>query len=286
MPITLKRRFPILCLEFLFLTSCCCPQTAWAQNFRIYTPVFNEAVAAKPARIGAAPQTPVISRSQAFFHAGEVYDVIEPDGELILFQPSAQRYVILHQQRSVVTTLKFDELLRQVRDAEVRAEEYLLRAKSQPEPPSAKSLEWIEFQLRPQFTETYDRQRGILKLSHPLMTYEVECLTPEQPEAAQNFLRYCDWTARLNYVLHPQAPLPAPRLTLNESLRKRGLMPLSVTLKAQVGGGLHFRAEHQIQWTLESHDRRQLNDWDELLRSEQLRSVPFLQFQELLLAKK
>lgn len=279
-----SHRLRVWCLEFLFLTSVMSSMTAFAQDFRIYTPVFDQAAGARSARVGSQPKTPIISRSQAFFHAGQVFDVLEPDGELLLFQPSAERYIIVHQQRNVLTTLKFDDLLRQVRDAEVRAEEYLVRVRAQDVPPPARTLEWIEFQLRPRFTETYDKQHQKLTLSHPLMTYEVQCATPDQPEAVQSFLKYCDWAARLNFVLHPQAPLPAPRLTLNESLRKRGLLPLSVNLKAQVGAGLQLRAEHQIQWSLEPHDRHQIHEWELLLKSDQLRHVPFSRFQELLVA--
>src|SRR5207253_3265350 len=54
------------------------------------------------------------------------------------------------------------------------------------------------------------------------------------------------WTARLNFLRHPQALCPEPRLALNEALRMRQMLPHNVTLHTSLKSGLHLRANHRF----------------------------------------
>jgi hypothetical protein len=250
-----------------------------AQDFKIYTPVFDLTATETTPRVGQKAQHPIVARSVLYFHANKAYDYIEADGEVLIYEPNAKRFTILHPGHGMSTTLTFDDLETKVRMAEENATKKILRTKEERLDQDMR-LGMIEFQVEPRFKERYDRDRALLTLNSQFMNYDVKCVPVGNPERVQAYLRYCDWMARLNFVLHPQAPLPGPRLTLNESLRKRGLMPGEVTMQAMIGGGITLRAEHQIDWQFDSHARDRIHQWQMLLDSSEIRKVPFEQFQE------
>ncbi|MDB5390643.1 MAG: hypothetical protein JWM11_6289 [Planctomycetaceae bacterium] len=257
--------------------------TLAAQDFKIYTPVFDLTAAETSPRAGQKPQPPIVARSVLYFHANKAYDYIEADGEVLIYEPNAKRFTILHPGHGMSTTITFEELERMVRDAEGNATKKVLRTKEERLEQSTR-VDMIEFQLQPRFDVRYDREHASLVLNSSYMSYKVKCVPVDNSERVQAYLRYCDWMARLNYVLHPQAPLPGPRLTLNESLRKRGLMPGEVTMQASIGEGITLRAEHQIDWQFDSHARDRIHQWQTLVDSNEIRKVPFRQFQEVVQA--
>ena len=155
---------------------------------------------------------------------------------------------------------------------------------TQPGDTSRKAAQAIRFQLAPTFEEKYDVQRKRLTLQSPFLRYDVEYAEPESPRIADEYLRYADWMARLNYVLHPRALFPEVRLVLDRSLRRLEAIPTAVELQAAVGGGVHLRAQHQIHWRLNAKDRSLIHRWETMLRSKQTRQVTFREYQRLLVA--
>ena len=268
----------------VFLIACSgIASTARAQDFKVYTPVFDLKAAETSPRAGQRPQTPIVARSLTYFHAGKAYDYIESEEEVLIYEPNAKRFTILHNTRSMATTISFDELEIMVQDAESKAQRYVKAAREKGNEQTAQ-LEMIDFQLQPTFKEVFDRQHNTLVLKSPYMNYLVKGKTIEPPERVQFYLKYCDWMARLNYVLHPHAPLPGPRLTLNGSLKKFDIMPVEVTLQAGIGGGINLKAEHTIDWQLDSHDRDRIHQWQTQLSSDEIQQVPFNRFREVKLA--
>jgi hypothetical protein len=96
----------------------------------------------------------------------------------------------------------------------------------------------------------------------------------------ESYLRFADAAAELNSVLHPQAALPKPRLQLNDELRKRQLLPISVDLEATLDRPLHLQARHEWTWKFQSTDRQLINGWDKQLNDATLRRVTFRQYQQ------
>ncbi len=217
--------------------------TARAQDFKIYTPLFDMNAPKTSPRAGQPAQSAIVGRSQSYFHAGKAYDSIEARQQVLIYEPTAQRFTILNTSRGMVTTISFEEIEKLVRTAEEKAQEHVLRSRENKLEQTTRS-DMIEFQLQPSFNETFDRDKNLLTLKSAYMNYEVRCAAPDSPERFEFYLKYCDWMARLNYLLHPQAPLPGPRLTLNGSLKKHGVMPVEVTLKASIGAGINLKAEH------------------------------------------
>lgn len=273
-----------------FLGLCGTAATGLAQEFRVYSRVIDESPVPATSSKGSKAGSRTIERSLSYFHAGKAYGSIESTGEVTVFEPSADRFTIINSSRMVAVTLTLAEIERQVNEARQEAERWLL----DPRDPSAthsmaelgKTRALIEFQLRPVFAEHYDSEQQRLTLKSPQMTYDVRCATVESPGITAGYLRYTDWTAQLNYVVHPHALLPGPRLALNSMLRQRGLIPTEVSLRADVGRELRLRAEHQIQWQLNRQDRQMIHQWETLLNSPELRKVPLEDFQRELVAQR
>ena len=262
----------------------CLGRSGPAQEFRVYTRVYNEAEAAKGSENGSSH--PIVTRSLSIFHAGKVYDYVEPVGEVIIFEPARRRFTILSTSREMVTTVEFDELKHLLKVARLETEKYLAQLDPKPADASQKAAQSLRFQLAPRFEEQYDVEKKRLRLLSPDLRYDVECAATQPPEIADEYLRYADWMARLNYVLHPRALFPEPRLALNRSLRRLGMIPVEVELQAVVAGGVHLRAQHQIHWELNAKDRSLINRWETMLKSKQSQHVPFREYQRTLVAGK
>jgi hypothetical protein len=78
---------------------------------------------------------------------------------------------------------------------------------------------------------------------------------------------------------------PAPRMALNDSLRRRGLIPVEVELQTDIEGRIHLRARHVIHWQLDGRERGLIHQWETLLKSRTLRRVTFHEYQRAVLAR-
>ncbi len=260
----------------------CTPLFATAQDICVYTQVRD--LSGNPNNPEAAP---TISRSRTLFHAGRVYDYVDGVGELIVYDPAHQEFIIVDGIRMLVTTVQFDEIKHLLKLNRQRAGEYLDQLREKGDADSLKAIRPLEFQLHPVFNETLNLQAKppILNLSSEYFQYSIRCVTngsPElgerfAPESIQRYLEYADWVARLNYVLHPHF-FPELRLAVNESLRRRNLLPIAVDLKSQFEGQHHLRAEHRFYWELEDQDRSYINQWERLLVDPDFRHVSFNEY--------
>ena len=231
-----------------------------AQEFRIYTRVSQQMETA-----GAASEPEVVSRSLTLFHVGKAYDYIESVREVIIFEPAHKRFTILSTTRSMATEVKFNELQAKLNMFGKEFGNVIAQPEAQggPSPKVAKAL---AFQMAPTFKIAQQPSGNSLSLTSPHITYTAKCSTPKQPQALSSYLRYADWTCKLNYVLHPQTLYPASRLKLNEALRAKEMMPVEVNLAIAGENPMQFKAEHEIHWQLDSKDRSYINDWERMLK--------------------
>ncbi len=251
---------------------------AGAQDFRIYTRVYDA---------GAAQNVrpTVIGSSLSLFHAGKVYDHVESENEseVIIFEPAHRRFTILSTSRSLATTVHFDEIKRKLKLARNITNKRLEDLLSQKPAPAAETVEKVRFPIEPVFKSQYDAQARLLTCESEHLTYHVRCVEVEDPQTAEFYLHYADWMARLNYVLHPHALYPQPRLKLNELLREHKKMPVEVELRSDIGMPIHLRAEHQFHWKLDATDRSLIHEWESMLKSDTTRQVTFQEYQRSLL---
>ena len=261
--------------------------TVFGQEFRVYTAVYD--ISGSVPKLSEKPEP--MFRSLTLFHAGKVYDFISAIGEVTIFEPAHRRFTILSTSRKLSTTVDEDEINHILQSVDEVVKDRITELKRKNESQYLSLQAALQFQLDPNFEETYAKDVKQLTLKSPNLQYVVQCAGTKSQEAVTSenvtaYLRYTDWICRLNYVLNPGALLPQPRLALNESLRHRNLMPTQVVLKADAGAQLNLRAEHKIQWELIEVDRIMIDGWETMLRSKKTRNVPFRRYQEIILAGK
>lgn len=265
------------CIALWLLT----PVLASAQDFRVYTLMYDDRPESEPGT-GVRERTEPIGRCLSLFHAGRVYDYIPELGEFTLFEPQQQRYVLINRSRMLATRVTFEDIKSQLHRARHEGENYLARIPKGDDLVLTRKLAATKFQLQPDFQESFDSSRLLLNLNGEPLQYDVVCCRAELPEAPGAFYQYADWTARLNYLLHPQTLYPAPRLALNETLRGKSLLPLEVRLNSKIGTGARLRAVHQFQWKLDTQERRLITECESLLKNPNLRQVTLEEFHQRL----
>lgn len=249
------------------------------KDLRIHTKIYDYS---NTAGQNSSDQEPVI-RSLMLFHAGKVYDYIDPAQEVIVFEPAFRRFTILNGRRQVCSELYQDDIRRFLGLADVEVQKHLAAAFDESSSGLRRSLELLQFQLKPNFTTFYDATKSHLSLSSPQFHYQVDAFTPENANIAEKYLHVADWTAQANSVLHPQSLLPGPRMALNQELRLRGLVPTTVELKAGAAEEIHLVAQHEWTWKLLNTDHQLIADWEKQLQDPKLRRLPFRQFQQQIL---
>jgi hypothetical protein len=258
--------------------------TAAAQEFGIITRVYDESAAAGRAKKPAGKQPPVVARTLTLFHAGKAYDYISSVSEVIIFEPAHQRFTLLSTSRAITTQVTFRKLTGMLAEAREVIEIYRSQPKNE-DGPSPEVAKFLKFQLAPSFKSVYDKPHRELKLASPFVQYEALCASPKMPQAVVTYLRYADWTCRLNYVLHPhpQSLFPASRLALNDALRHEMVMPVEVRLSIAGETPIRLRAEHKIHWKLDVKDRRFIQLWEMQLKDRNTRRVSFREYQQAML---
>jgi hypothetical protein len=266
---TIDRQRPVgLIAAAVFLAAA---TAAAAQDMSIYTTV---------SRVDEDHGPPVVvARSLTLFHAGKVYDWMEDIGEVVILEPIHNRFVILNSNY-LAARVEFGELRQYLRVGQHEAELYLQDLATRDDRESHRAAAALEFELSPEFEESYEPTLQRLSLTSPSMSYEVRTANVDDAQLVEQYLTYADWTQRLNYVLHPHTTLPAPRLNLNESLREKGLLPTRVDLVTTLDGKLHLRAEHHYNWELLTEDKAHIHKWEQLLDSDQIHWVPFPEYQD------
>ncbi|HET6422822.1 MAG TPA: hypothetical protein VFG20_04010 [Planctomycetaceae bacterium] len=228
-------------------------------------------------------KAPIIARSITLFHAGKVYDYIDSAREVTIFEPVHRRFTILHEASGAVTSVSQDEVRRFLEMAE---DEGLQRIASGTRNGAGSKLDFLRFQLRPEFKIHVDEPASRVRMEHTLMQYEAECAAPPPGMMAKAYFDYADAIVQLNAVLHPQSIWPAPRLQLNDELRQREWLPRSVRRQINGPAPSDLRAEHEWEWKLNDHSRQMLAKWDRELREGSVRKLEFRQFQQEILTGK
>ena len=260
-----------------------------AQEFGVYTKVFNIA--------GAKDKAPpeVIVRSLTLFRSGKAYDTIHSAGEVTVFEPNRRRFVIINGPRRLATEVGFDEIKSALKKAETTTREYVVELRRKGDPKSLAAASPLLGQLDPDFSEQFDSGSSTLQLSGRGFRYRVNCTNAPDTNsidrlafdaARRRYLEYTDWTAKLNYLLHPRALFPAPRVALNRKLKSRKLLPLTVELQDNSNAGFHLRAEHQFHWRLTGKDRDDIRHWETLQATKKLRTVKFNESRRRLVSRR
>ena len=257
-----------------------CGSSSFGQDLRVYTTIRDLSSSVESAK---PDQAPVVVRSLMLFHAGKVYDYIEPAREVTIFEPAHRRFTVMNSRRQLSSELTQDEIRQFLGLAEDEAQKRLLILSEESSPAAKKALEILRFQFRPDFAARFDAEKWQLSMEGDHCRYLVDGVQPPSAEVLEQYLHMADWMAQLNSVLHPQSLFPAPRLKLNQELRSRGMLPLTVVLKTETDPSLHLQAQHKWGWSFESKDRQMIDEWEKQSRDPNLKKLPFRQFQQEML---
>lgn len=261
-------RLSTACFWMTMLAVFCATCPAGAQDLRVYTVIRN------------AEGDEVAGRNLTLFHAGKVYDYTEPARELSVYDAVHKEYVILNLGRRLATSISQEQVRHFLQLFETQANNFLEGVRSQSDADQLGAAEILEFQLHPVFRSQFDPEKQLLTMHSQVIRYSVRCTEVETPEAVKRYLDYADAVTELNPVLHPQVPLPAARLRVNEQLRELKRLPLQVELQVQSERAqVRLKAEHQWTWKLTAADRGKIHEWETQLKDENLRRLPFDKYQ-------
>lgn len=259
---------------------CCIANSAFAQDLRVYTQIYDRSKSTTAK--GGAPI--LVAKSLMLFHAGKVYDLIDPGQEVTIYEPALNQFTVLNTPRQLRTELSQSEIRRFLGMAEAEVRKHLGSPFDDSSSMSRKAAEILQFQLRPNFEVTYDDAKLHLSLYAPEFQYVVEGTVPKIENVTEKYLSVADWTAQLNSVLHPQSLLPEPRLALNQEMRQRGIVPRTVELRVGANPEVHLVAKHDWMWELQETDRQLIAGWEKQLQDSKLKRLSFQKFQQVMLS--
>jgi hypothetical protein len=208
---------------------------ALADDFRIETKVFS-----------GRGKTPV-SQNVTLFCAGLVYDFLSQPDRVAVFDKARGRFILLDPERKVKAEVTTDEVMTFTEKAQSMA--------------SRSSQAFLKFAADPDFDVKFS-ESGELDLSSEYLTYRLQTVPAASPEAVRQYREFSDWYARLNAMSNPGSTPAAARLSVNEELADRGLLPSEVhlTIPARppiTPRAVSMRTEHHVSWRLlqRDHDR-------------------------------
>ncbi len=235
-------------------------------------------------RLNAAGNEQTVANNFSLFQGGRVYDYVEAAGEVVIFDRSADQFIVLNLERNVFTRITFVELQKMLDARGPKTQQYVAELGTKNSTEAERVARILTFQLNPDFEAAYDASSGALTLKSPSWKYSVSTEEWEDKEQLQKYLEYTGWMARLNCILHPSSMFPEPRLALNEELNKLdGRLPVIVQLDLRPDERLVLRAEYQFVRNLTDHDQRLISDWNAAIKSPDTRELPFRRYQETVL---
>jgi hypothetical protein len=266
-----------ICAGFCWAVSA---QSALGQDCRIYTVVHDlrTSNAGAPTKNESSEARSIVGRSLSLFHAGTVYDYLDSIGEVTVFDPACGGFWLVSPSRRKVAWASLTELQRLVDEDEERAATHCLKLATLSDHEHPIELNRTRFLLAPDFRETWDAERSQLRLNGSFCEYRVRCTPPQSPTFVEAYFRYADWTAKLNYLLHPRVLWPASRIRLNAVLRERRVLPIEVELAVTPRQEMRLCAKHSLSWTLESKDRAMIRDFEAMLQDKHFERISFRTF--------
>jgi hypothetical protein len=251
----------------------------FAQQFRVYTEVTVPPENPQPGKMKGK----VVAQSLTIFHAGRVFDWLKTAGEVTILEEAHERFVIFNGRKLIATTVSFEEIERMLASARDETSNHADRLLTRNDRDAHAIATSLQFQLNPSFKHSFEQSSLFLDLDSPQLEYHVNCGTTPIPEAVDAYMKYADWTAKLNHVMHPRSLYPAPRLKLNESLRKHKVLPVKVQLRVEFDQPMLLQADHRFAWQLEKIDRESIQFWEQKLNAPALKWLNFRGYQKAIL---
>ncbi|MDZ4657133.1 MAG: hypothetical protein SH868_06090 [Bythopirellula sp.] len=242
---THTRLAQLLFMCHILLGACFVPTVSSdAQELRIETKVFGEEEDDEP-----------LSHTVTLFDKNTVYDFVENPEQIAIFRAptpgSGGQFILLDvgsARRTEVSTEQISGLMQKLSKWAAEQKDPLLK-----------------FSAKPKFKETFDRETGVLMLTSDLWEYNVATIPADSAPILARYREFTDWYTRLNTMMNSSPP-PGPRLELNSSLEKYGVMPVEIRRTLKNNKSM-LRATHLFTWRLSREDRVRLDEARKYLAS-------------------
>lgn len=195
-----------------------------ASPFRVDTDIYHDNTKAP------------IKRTLTLFSDGVYYDFEESETGLVtVIDPGRSRIILLNRQRQVKTVLDTKQVQLMVSSARVQADAKIASiSKSE----IAKTASGIEEAV----------------VQNDFMEYRSSLQQPSQPDMAQQYADFADWSARLNAIYPPSLP-PYLRLELNQLISRQQSLPNEIKrITRQRGQYMELTARLIPVWRLSQDD--------------------------------
>jgi hypothetical protein len=185
------------------------------------------------------------SESTTIFHDGAVYDYLRNPAEVLVFEKTQDRFVMLNTERRIRAELSTEKIMAFSTKLQHRLDE-------QKDP-------FLKFLARPAFEEQWNAEKETLTLRSTWVSYNVQTRAAPSADVAHRCRTFTDWYAQLCPILEPLARPPFPRLRVNALLDEKGLLPAEVSLTLSPKQGfwskrINIRSEHQLIGELNAAD--------------------------------
>jgi hypothetical protein len=213
-------------------------------EFRVDTEVFKN-----------EEKKPILEQLTIFADDGTVYDFsLTAPPETTVFDPRHGRFTLLdetHKTKAVVTTQELLQFCLALGAQAAQQKDRLFAFCAVP-----------EFETTEQEVDRSGQKMIELRLMAKPLSYVAIGQKPQQADAVKAYRHFADWCARLNATRAGNLP-PEVRLTLNQSLAERELLPFEITRTIPASNPLSkkldLRSEHRVNWTLSGEDRKKID---------------------------
>ena len=158
-----------------------------------------------------------VSENTTLFSEEDAFDSIAGGTEITVFKGAEDCFVLLDLNRKLKTRITTDQLLQYTA---------LLKEKA-----SKSKDPLLKFCAQPKFDVRREDNGKNWQFYNQVLHYQILTHTAKDEAVAEQYRRFCDWYARLNAMLRPQALLPFPRLVVNERIAREAAIPKTVRLQ-------------------------------------------------------
>ncbi|PQO41693.1 hypothetical protein [Blastopirellula marina] len=174
---------------------------------------------------------------ETVFHGDKVYDVVTTaPRQVTVIDFESGLVTLLDPQRQVKVTLQTQVILQHAT--------YFKTQGNFPDDPV-----W-NFLRDPKFTTQYDSEMKVLTMAGGPITYKAELDEIGEQTLADDYARFCDWSALLNFVTGIGG-LPQARIDLNNQMKSKGAVPREIrktVRNANPAKSVSARTTHDFQW--------------------------------------
>lgn len=224
-----------------------------------------------PAETRGGNTMPTVAVSQMIFIDYVVYNFIDAHGEITVYDPQSDLFVLIDP------ALRIQHRLR-VKDLRESVDKKLESLVDYPQP-------LVAFAAKPIFSKSLDVESGVKKFSSEWIEYEIQTSPLTDAATKQAYYSAADAFCYLNFRVMPgpRGLIYLVRLAVNRSLAEQNRFPDKVNMTFYPKGKEPFasserrQSEHKLTPRLSENDKRRLDQAQEMMKT--FRQVDFDTYQ-------